>query len=92
MIKNIEEMVIEYSRTPSNAMSNIKKGRKKNTINKMTNIDEYISTVIPCPDSENDDKSEDEEPDDGNQDDDTDDENQDDQEDEEQEAGEQDEE
>ncbi|KAG0810724.1 hypothetical protein G6F16_013124 [Rhizopus arrhizus] len=78
MIKNIEEMVIEYSRTPSNAMSNIKKGRKKNTIIKMTNIDEYISTVIPCPDSENEDKSEDEDPDD---------ENQDDQEDEEQEAG-----
>ncbi|KAG0731202.1 hypothetical protein G6F35_018602 [Rhizopus arrhizus] len=71
-------MVIEYSRTPSNAMSNIKKGRKKNTIIKMTNIDEYISTVIPCPDSENEDKSEDEDPDD---------ENQDDQEDEEQEAG-----
>ncbi|KAG0926930.1 hypothetical protein G6F57_014294 [Rhizopus arrhizus] len=78
MIKNIEEMVIEYSRTPSNAMSNIKKGRKKNKIIKMTNIDEYISTVMPCPDSENEDKSEDEDPDD---------ENQDDQEDEEQEAG-----
>ena len=44
----------------------------------MTNIDEYISTVMPCPDSENEDKSEDEDPDD---------ENQDDQEDEEQEAG-----
>ncbi|KAI8054873.1 hypothetical protein BDF21DRAFT_468170 [Thamnidium elegans] len=53
----------------------------------MTNIDEYISTVIPCPDSEDEDKSDDEDPDDEDQDDDTDD-----QEDEEQEAGEQDEE
>jgi hypothetical protein len=85
-------MVIEYSRTSSNAMSNIKRGRKKNTTIKMTNIDEYISTVIPCPDSENEDKSEDEDPDDENQDDNTNDENQYDQEDEEQEAGEQDEE
>ncbi|KAG1136006.1 hypothetical protein G6F37_012363 [Rhizopus arrhizus] len=69
MSKNIEEMVIEYSRTPSNTMSNIKKGRKNNMIIKMTNIDEYISTVIPCPDSGNEDKSKDEDPDDENQDD-----------------------
>ncbi|KAI8884046.1 hypothetical protein K501DRAFT_183160 [Backusella circina FSU 941] len=88
MIKNIEEMVIEYSKTPSNAMSNIKNGRKKNTNIKVTNIDEYISTIIPCPGSEN----EDDDTDDENQDDDTDDENQDDDTDEEQEAGEQDEE
>ncbi|CEP09307.1 hypothetical protein [Parasitella parasitica] len=77
-------MVIEYSRTPSNAMSNIKKGRKKNTIIKKTNIDEYVSTVIPCLDSENEDKSEDEDSGDENLDNDTDDENQEDQEDEKQ--------
>ncbi|CAO3684042.1 unnamed protein product [Rhizopus microsporus] len=74
-------MVIEYSRTPSNTMSNIKNGRKKSTIAKMTNIDEYISTAISCPDSENEDESEDDKTDDGPED-----EKQDDQEDEEQEA------
>ncbi|KAG1168463.1 hypothetical protein G6F70_009108 [Rhizopus microsporus] len=50
----------------------------------MTNIDEYISTAISCPDSENEDESEDDKTDDGPED-----EKQDDQEDEEQEAGEQ---
>ncbi|RCI01852.1 hypothetical protein CU098_004798 [Rhizopus stolonifer] len=77
MIKNIEEMVIECSKTPSIAMSNIKKGRKKNTMVKTTDIDDYISTAIACPDSENEDS------DDEDQDEDPDDESQDDQEDEE---------
>lgn len=52
MIKNIEAMIIEYSRTPTNTMRNIKNGRKKSTIAATTNIDEYISAVIPYPDSE----------------------------------------
>ncbi|CEG75286.1 hypothetical protein RMATCC62417_10354 [Rhizopus microsporus] len=65
VIKNTEAMVINYSRTPSNTMSNIKNGRKKSTIVKMTNIGEYISTVISCPDSENEDESENDEIDDG---------------------------
>lgn len=77
MIKNIEEMVIECSKTPSIAMSNIKKGRKKNTMVKTTDIDDSISTAIACPDSENEDS------DDEDQDEDPDDESQDDQEDEE---------
>ncbi|KAG2199931.1 hypothetical protein INT47_009257 [Mucor saturninus] len=64
MIKNIEEMVIEFSKTPSIAMSNIRKGRKKNTMVKTTDIDDYISTAIACPDSENEDKSKDKDSDD----------------------------
>ncbi|KAI9282638.1 hypothetical protein BY458DRAFT_126742 [Sporodiniella umbellata] len=83
MIKNIEEMVIECSKTPSIAMSNIRKGKKKNTMIKTTDIDDYISTAMACPDSENENKSEDEDLDDEDQDEDPDDESQDDQEDEE---------
>lgn len=69
MIKNIEAMIIEYSRTPSNAMRNIKNGRKKNTNVKMIDIDQYISPVITCPDSGNveDDEQEDDEQEDDEQ-------------------------
>lgn len=45
-------MIIEYSRTPTNTMRNMKNGRKKSTIAATTNVDEYISAVIPYPDSE----------------------------------------
>lgn len=56
-------MIIEFSITPSNAMSNIKNGRKKSTTAKTIDIDEYISTVIPCPGSGNENKQEDEQED-----------------------------
>lgn len=55
-------MIVEYSRTPTNPMLNIKNGRKKNTITAMTNINEYISAVIPYSDSE--DEQEDDQEDD----------------------------
>lgn len=45
-------MIVEYSRIPTDPMLNMKKGRKKNTITAMTNINEYISAVIPYSDSE----------------------------------------
>ncbi|KAG1042536.1 hypothetical protein G6F43_011883 [Rhizopus delemar] len=67
MIKNIEAMIIEFSITPSNAMSNIKNGRKKSTTAKTIDIDEYISTVIPCPGSGNEDKQEEDEQEDEEQ-------------------------
>ncbi|KAG1474641.1 hypothetical protein G6F56_000237 [Rhizopus delemar] len=51
-------MIIEYSRTPTNTMRNIKNGRKKSTIAATTNIDEYISAVIPYPDSEDEQENE----------------------------------
>ncbi|CAO3661092.1 unnamed protein product [Rhizopus stolonifer] len=47
MIKNIEAMINEYSRRPSRAMFNIKRGKKKNDNDKMIDIDEYISPVTP---------------------------------------------
>ena len=53
MILNIEDMIIEYSRQPSNTMSNIKKGKKKNSEVQVTKIDEYISDAIQYCDSEN---------------------------------------
>ncbi|KAI7879534.1 uncharacterized protein EV154DRAFT_540142 [Mucor mucedo] len=67
MIKNIEEM----------------ERKKMNTMVKTTDIDDYISTAIACPDSENEDESEDEHSDDEDQDEHPNDESQEDQEDEE---------
>ncbi|EPB88542.1 hypothetical protein HMPREF1544_04655 [Mucor circinelloides 1006PhL] len=52
MIKEIEAMITEYSRTPTATMCNIKNGRKKSKIAATTSIDEYVSDVIPYPDSE----------------------------------------
>ncbi|KAL7312017.1 hypothetical protein PS15m_007823 [Mucor circinelloides] len=62
VIKNIEAMITEYSRTPTNTMCNIKNERKKSKTAATTNIGEYISAVIPYPDSEDEqeDKLEDE--------------------------------
>lgn len=62
MIKNIEAMIIEYSRAPSYTMRNIKNGRKKTAVTKMIGVDTYISAIVSCPDSANkDNKEEDEE-------------------------------
>lgn len=46
-------MIIEYSRTPSHTMPNIKNGNKKNANVKMTDIEQCISPVIPYPNSGN---------------------------------------
>ncbi|KAI8977469.1 hypothetical protein BDF20DRAFT_906480 [Mycotypha africana] len=58
MIKNIEAMIIEYSRTPPNNMHDIKNGKKKNKIAAMSNIDEYISAVIQFSKEEQEDEDE----------------------------------
>lgn len=62
MIESIEAMIIEYSRTPSSTVRNIKNERKNSTIAKTTNIDEYISAVLSYPDSEDEDEPEYDEP------------------------------
>ncbi|KAI9474048.1 MAG: hypothetical protein EXX96DRAFT_596917 [Benjaminiella poitrasii] len=48
LVKNIEEMIIEYSRTPNNGMRNIKNGRmRKSSINTIEiNYSEYIEDEV----------------------------------------------
>lgn len=42
-------MIIDYTRTLSHTMPNIKNGNKKNANVKMIDIDQYISPVISYP-------------------------------------------
>lgn len=52
MIENIEEMIIEYSRTPNSDVQNIKNDRKRKSNINTIDIDQYISPIIQCFSSE----------------------------------------
>lgn len=52
MIENIEEMIIEYSRTPNSDVQNIKNDRKRKSNINTIDIDQYISPIIQCSSSE----------------------------------------
>lgn len=52
MIENIEEMIIEYSRTPNSDVQNIKNDRKRKSNINTIDIDQYILPIIQCFSSE----------------------------------------
>ncbi|GAA5817191.1 hypothetical protein MFLAVUS_010734 [Mucor flavus] len=74
-ITNVNEMIAEFSRTPTNTLSDLLNGKRKNAGVDPIKIEDYISKIIPCNELEDDSNSNGESDDNDNDDDDDSDDN-----------------